>query len=303
MTVQGSLEIQSDYVKGKGKPKAKPLTHDEENALAVVAGSKKQPAKLPDGVTCHMKEDAMHMISSLESMESTILWNLEIAQGSITCLLGRHGDGKGTLLRIIGGVSLPTSGNYFIPPQLRVCFVVQTPVFFSHATLLDTLAFGLTGPQRDDPDLKRRVKLICAEVGVHEEIMTHLDSSQARDWGMCLSMAQLKKIHLARAFIANPEVLVLDRPTAALDAKALAKLCELLQRYVQNRGLVDDGSDANDHLQRPRTVVFTTERIEATAIAHRIFIVKPNGVKQMRHEDVTTETMYDPNSLPEQPDS
>merc|ERR1719235_344879 len=106
---------------------------------------------------------------------------------------------------------------------------------FFHATLFEALSFGCTAAQRNEKDLVERIKATCLAVGVNAPILKELDDPRPRDWTRTISQAQLKKIHLARAFIANPEVLVLDRPTAALDAKALAKLCELLQRYVRNR--------------------------------------------------------------------
>merc|ERR1719235_2355260 len=122
---------------------------------------------------------------------------------------------------------------------------------FFHATLFEALSFGCTAAQRNEKDLVERIKATCLAVGVNAPILKELDDPRPRDWTQTISQAQLKKIHLARAFIANPEVLVLDRPTAGFDFLTLRKITQLFTQFVEGRGLIDDGATHNDHLKRP----------------------------------------------------
>merc|ERR1719272_619020 len=76
------------------------------------------------------------------SMRCEMTWDFCIPQATINVLVGKHGSCKGTLLKVLGEVLLPTKGSYFVPPQLRVYFVTQFPLFF-YGSLIDNLVFGL----------------------------------------------------------------------------------------------------------------------------------------------------------------
>jgi len=274
MTIRGSLEEETVASK---KKKQKQNETERKREVDVEAGG-----------------DAMHVRSSIDVMEAHINWNMSLAQGSITALIGKHGEGKGTLLKIIGGVLLPTSGSFFVPPQLRTCFVTQHPMFF-FASLFDNLSFGLTALQRKMPGKMEYMRSVCRLFDISEPIIAELDNvDTARDWHQTLSMAQLKKIHLARSFVANPEVLVLERPTAGLDGVTLQRLMQLFRLYVDQRGLIDDGSDESDHLKRPRTVIYTTERLEACVVADNVYMVKPNMLRPVEHHKISDIELYQP---------
>jgi ABC-type multidrug transport system fused ATPase/permease subunit len=236
------------------------------------------------GHTSYVKRTSLLQSSSLEKDGETMNWNLSIPQASIFALTGKHGDGKSTLLKVIGGVLLPTSGHYFVPPQLRVCHVSDS-VLFLHRSLKENLLFGLSPEDKQLPGQVDRAKTICRMLGISDAILEALSSDEAKDWHQLLSISQRKKLHLARGFIANPEVLTLDRPTAGFDLKTAMVILDMMKEHVRCKGLIV--SDKDSYIRRPRTIVFSTDRPEACAIADLIYVVKRSQVRQVQHAEIS----------------
>jgi ABC-type transport system involved in cytochrome bd biosynthesis fused ATPase/permease subunit len=197
-------------------------------------------------------------------------------------LIGRHGDGKGTLLKVVGGVLLPTGGLVFMPPQLRNFYVTHSPVLF-YATLLENLIFGLNENDKRKDDMFTRVLTICRRLGVHPEVIELIKDGEARDWSQDLSPSQRSRLHLARAFIANPEVLVMELPTALFDQRSAHNLLDVIREHVDMKGLYVDAR--HRVTARPRTCVLSTMRPEACNVADKVYVVTRGAVKEVRHED------------------
>jgi ABC-type multidrug transport system fused ATPase/permease subunit len=227
--------------------------------------------------------------SSLETEDCDMSWSLTIPQGSIFALIGKHGDGKSTLLKLIGGVLLPVSGEYFVPPQLRVCFVSHSPILF-HASLLDNLWFGLDAERKKEPGQLDRIKGICRKLTVSEAILDTLESREVKDFNLLLSSSQLKKFHIARAFIANPELLVFDRPIAGFDLKTGDEAMNAMKEHIRCKGLCESSVDT--HLRRPRTIVFSTDRPEPCTIADFIYVIRRKAVREVSHSEITDDLLY-----------
>src|SRR5690349_7441101 len=156
--------------------------------------------------------------------------SLDVPDGSLTALLGPSGSGKSTLLRIIGGLEFADAGSVTIhgedvtgqPPQRRgIGFVFQHYAAFKHMTVRDNVAFGLTIRKRPKAEVKRKVDELLEIVG--------LDGFQHR-YPSQLSGGQRQRMALARALAVDPQVLLLDEPFGALDAKVRADLRRWLRR-------------------------------------------------------------------------
>jgi sulfate transport system ATP-binding protein len=156
--------------------------------------------------------------------------SLEVESGALTALLGPSGSGKSTLLRIIAGLEWPDTGEIHLagrnatslPPQKRnVGFVFQHYAAFKHMTVRDNVAFGLKVRRRPRGEVRERVDELLHLV----QLEGFGDRYPAQ-----LSGGQRQRMGLARALAPEPEVLLLDEPFGALDARVRAELREWLMR-------------------------------------------------------------------------
>eukprot|EP00404_Azadinium_spinosum_P027879 CAMPEP_0180668386 /NCGR_PEP_ID=MMETSP1037_2-20121125/62899_1 /TAXON_ID=632150 /ORGANISM="Azadinium spinosum, Strain 3D9" /LENGTH=531 /DNA_ID=CAMNT_0022697115 /DNA_START=145 /DNA_END=1736 /DNA_ORIENTATION=+ len=162
-------------------------------------------------------------------------WSLDVMQGSLVAIVGRRSEGKSTLLKILGGVLLPVGGTYFTPPHLRMFYVPAEPLFI-HGTLRDNLTFGLQSDDTKDGDLQRIIA-VCSRLGLSKRMISHLTDDSVENWSSVLSMSEKVLLQLARALIANPEVLILAKPAMPFtDAEALEVL-SALRAFVDDRGV------------------------------------------------------------------
>jgi sulfate transport system ATP-binding protein len=195
--------------------------------------------------------------------------SLEVPDGSLTALLGPSGSGKSTLLRVIAGLERPDSGTVQIngndatglPPQKRgIGFVFQHYAAFKHMTVRDNVAFGLTVRKLPKAQIREKVDELLGIVG--------LAGYQDR-YPNQLSGGQRQRMALARALAVEPQVLLLDEPFGALDAKVRGELREWL------RGL---------HERVPVTTILVThDQEEAMSVADRIVVMNEGRIEQVGH--------------------
>ena len=203
--------------------------------------------------------------------------SIEIPSGSLTALLGPSGSGKSTLLRSIAGLETLDAGVVSIagrdvtrePPQHRgIGFVFQHYAAFSHMTVRDNVAFGLTIRKRPRQETARTVNDLLEIVGLAG--FQHRYPAQ-------LSGGQRQRMALARALAVRPEVLLLDEPFGALDAKVRADLRTWLRRLHDEVHVT--------------TVLVTHDQQEALDVADRIAVLNAGRIEQVG----------DPMSLYDQP--
>jgi sulfate transport system ATP-binding protein len=192
---------------------------------------------------------------------------LEVESGSLTALLGPSGSGKSTLLRIVAGLEQPDAGTIWLdgdevtalPPQARgVGFVFQHYAAFKHMTVRKNVAFGLEIRRRPKAEIADRVEELLRLVQLH---------GLADRYPAQLSGGQRQRMALARALAVEPNVLLLDEPFGALDARVRKELRRWLRR------LHDE--------QHVTTVIVTHDQEEAMDVADRIALMHEGRIQQI----------------------
>ena len=193
--------------------------------------------------------------------------SVEVPAGSLTALLGPSGSGKSTLLRIIAGLERPDAGRVLIeghdvtsrPPQERgVGFVFQHYAAFKHMTVWKNVAFGLEIRRRPKSEIKERVGKLLELV----QLNGFADRYPAQ-----LSGGQRQRMALARALAVEPDVLLLDEPFGALDARVRKELRAWLRRL---------------HDEVHVTTIFVThDQEEAMDLADQIVVMSHGQVEQV----------------------
>src|SRR6476620_5616479 len=200
---------------------------------------------------------------------------VDLPTGQLTALLGPSGGGTSTLLRIIAGLEDADAGTVTIegkeathlPPQKRnVGFVFQHYAAFKHMTVAKNIAFGLEIRKRSKGDIEARVEELLNLV--HLSQFGHRLPSQ-------LSGGQRQRMALARALAVEPNVLLLDEPFGALDAKVRKELRDWLRRL---------------HDEVHVTTVFVThDQEEALEVADQIVVINDGKIEQIG----TPDELYD----------
>jgi sulfate transport system ATP-binding protein len=201
--------------------------------------------------------------------------SVSIPTGELTALLGPSGGGKSTLLRIIAGLEGADAGTVEIegvesthlPPQKRnVGFVFQHYAAFKHLSVARNVAFGLEIRKRPKAEIKARVDELLA--------LVHLTQFAERLPSQ-LSGGQRQRMALARALAVEPNVLLLDEPFGALDAKVRKELRDWLRRL---------------HDEVHVTTVFVThDQEEALEVADQIVVINDGRIEQVG----TPDELYD----------
>jgi len=192
--------------------------------------------------------------------------SLNIEDGGLTALLGPSGSGKSTLLRIIAGLETADAGTVWLgdkdvthvsPQERGVGFVFQHYAPFKHMTVFDNVAFGLTIRKRPKDEIRAKVNELLKLV----QIAQFADRYPAQ-----LSGGQRQRMALARALAVEPEVLLLDEPFGALDARVRKELRVWLRRL---------------HDETHVTTVFVThDQEEAMDVADQIVVLDHGRIEQ-----------------------
>jgi len=165
--------------------------------------------------------------------------NLKVDKGEVLALIGPTGAGKTTLLRLIDLLEMPTSGKIYFAGRdatrskkarfemrRRMAFVIQKPIVFN-ASIYDNIACGLRWRGAEKSSLRQKVSRILE--------MIDLSAHQNRN-ARTLSGGEAQRVAIARAIVIEPEVLLLDEPTANLDPLSAAKTEELIISIIHQYG-------------------------------------------------------------------
>ncbi len=193
--------------------------------------------------------------------------DLEVKTGSLVALLGPSGSGKSTLLRLIAGLEQPDSGRIFLTGRdatyqsvqdRKIGFVFQHYALFRHLTVRKNIAFGLEVAKMPKHRITNRV----------EELIDLVQLTGMGDrYPSQLSGGQRQRVALARALAVEPQVLLLDEPFGALDAKVRKNLRVWLRRLHDTVHVT--------------TVFVTHDQEEAMEVSDELVVMNKGQIEQV----------------------
>lgn len=169
--------------------------------------------------------------------------SLTVDKGEFVGIIGHTGSGKSTLIQMFNGLLTPTKGKVFIDGEdihsenvskskirQKVGLVFQYPEYqLFEMTVFDDVAFGPKNLGLSEEEINERVKEALSSVGLDEEFYEKSPFE--------LSGGQKRRVAIAGVLAMNPEILVLDEPTAGLDPKGRNKLLDQLKQMHEDRGM------------------------------------------------------------------
>ena len=192
--------------------------------------------------------------------------NFGVEKGKLIGLLGPSGSGKTTILRMITGLETPDSGDIIIDgvrvndlaaSKRGIGFVFQNYALFRYMTVYDNIAFGLRVQKADKKKIDERVRELIKLIG--------LEGLEKR-YPSQLSGGQRQRVAFARALAPNPQLLLLDEPFAAIDAKVRKELRSWLREMIEKLGVT--------------SIFVTHDQDEAIEVADEIIITNKGRIEQ-----------------------
>jgi len=193
--------------------------------------------------------------------------SLDVRQGEIFALLGSSGCGKSTLLRMLAGFEVPTSGQILLagqdivglaPYERPINMMFQSYALFPHLTVWDNIAFGLRRDHMPKDEMNERVAQMLDLVQL---------KAYAKRKPHQLSGGQQQRVALARSLAKRPQLLLLDEPLGALDAKLRQQTQLELVRIIEQVGVT--------------CVMVTHDQEEAMTMATRIGVMSEGKILQI----------------------
>lgn len=192
--------------------------------------------------------------------------NFGVEKGKLIGLLGPSGSVKTTILRMIAGLETPDSGDIIIDgvrvndlaaSKRGIGFVFQNYALFRYMTVYDNIAFGLRVQKADKKKIDERVRELIKLIG--------LEGLEKR-YPSQLSGGQRQRVAFARALAPNPQLLLLDEPFAAIDAKVRKELRSWLREMIEKLGVT--------------SIFVTHDQDEAIEVADEIIITNKGRIEQ-----------------------
>ncbi|MBP8036981.1 MAG: ABC transporter ATP-binding protein, partial [Negativicutes bacterium] len=193
--------------------------------------------------------------------------SLRIEPGEFVTLLGPSGCGKTTILRMVAGFEIPTSGDVLIgdervntltPDRRDTAMVFQSYALFPHLNVFENIAYGLKIKKMKSDDIRTKVKEILGLVGLSE-----LETRSPNQ----LSGGQQQRVALARALVMEPSVLLFDEPLSNLDAKLRIHMRREIRKIQRQFGIT--------------SIYVTHDQAEAMSMSDRIIVMNKGVVEQI----------------------
>ncbi|SDB14563.1 sulfate transport system ATP-binding protein [Pseudobutyrivibrio sp. YE44] len=192
--------------------------------------------------------------------------NISIEKGKLVALLGPSGSGKTTILRMIAGLENPDSGEIIIDGKVvnnipgserGIGFVFQSYALFRYMTVYDNIAFGLRVKKVPENEIKERVNELLELINCQ---------GLEKRYPSQLSGGQRQRVAFARALAPNPQILLLDEPFAAIDAKVRLELRSWLREMITKLNIT--------------SIFVTHDQDEAIEVADEIIVTNQGRVEQ-----------------------
>ena len=193
--------------------------------------------------------------------------SFEIEKGKLIALLGPSGSGKTTILRMIAGLEHQDNGDIYIDGKLvngvsvqdrGIGFVFQSYALFPYLTVKDNIAYGMKVRKKTREEIDEKVEELLELVGLEGLGKRFPDQ---------LSGGQRQRVAFARALATEPQVLLLDEPFAAIDAKVRKELRRWLKDMIEKLGIT--------------SIFVTHDQDEAVEVADELIITNEGRVEQM----------------------
>ncbi len=194
-------------------------------------------------------------------------FNLDIEKGEFVSFLGPSGCGKTTTLRMVAGFEIPTAGKIMLggaditdkaPNQRNVGMIFQAYALFPNMTVAQNIGFGLRIRKEAESAVKERVDEMVNLINLQKH---------ANKYPFQLSGGQQQRVALARALANRPQMLLLDEPLSALDAKIRVSLRAEIRAIQKRLGI---------------TAIFVThDQEEALSISDRIVVMNDGHIEQV----------------------
>lgn len=192
--------------------------------------------------------------------------SFQIEKGKLIGLLGPSGSGKTTILRMIAGLETPDQGDIIIDGirvnnisagKRGIGFVFQSYALFSHMNVYDNIAFGLKVQKVSKEEINKRVPELINLIGLQ---------GLEKRYPNQLSGGQRQRVAFARALAPKPQLLLLDEPFAAIDAKVRKELRTWLKEMISKLGIT--------------SIFVTHDQEEAVELADEIIITNKGRIEQ-----------------------
>jgi len=208
-----------------------------------------------------------HLSKSFAQMAAVHDFNLDIEKGELVTFLGPSGCGKTTTLRMVAGFEIPSEGVVELngvditnrPPNKRnVGMVFQAYALFPNMTVADNIGFGLRVTRRPKKEIRERTG---------EMLRTIRMPDLGDRFPYQLSGGQQQRVALARALAIKPQVLLLDEPLSALDAKIRVELRYEIRRIQRELAIT--------------TIYVTHDQEEALSLSDRVVVMNTGRIEQV----------------------
>ena len=220
-----------------------------------------------------------YKISGGETFQALKDVNLSFEKGELVSIIGESGSGKSTLMNVIGGLDSDFQGEIVVDGdnigeyseknlvqyhKEKVGFVFQSFNLISHLSVLDNVTLAMTLSNVSKADREKRAKEILGAVGLQDQLYKKPDA---------ISGGQKQRVAIARALVNDPDIIIADEPTGALDSETTEQVLEMIKEIAENGKLVimvthservaayssrvvtiDDGRVINDQVKNTLTV-------------------------------------------------
>ncbi|MHA1950168.1 MAG: ATP-binding cassette domain-containing protein [Candidatus Thorarchaeota archaeon] len=212
--------------------------------------------------------DTQDIHVSYETSNALCGITLEISPGEVFSIVGPNGSGKTTLLKLLGGLQKPTSGNIQLHGEditdenretlrRKATLVFQQPMHFG-TSVFKNVAYGLRIRKTSEENISKLVNGALTLVGLEG-----FDDRQARE----LSGGEQRRVAIARGLVLDPEILLLDEPTADLDVDSARVVENVLRTLSKERGM---------------TIVYSTHNLfQAEALADRTAVIESGRIQKI----------------------
>ena len=214
-----------------------------------------------------MYVEMRHITKTFDGFQASRDVSFGIEKGFLAALLGPSGSGKTTILRMIAGLDRPDEGDILIdgtrvndlPGSKRgIGFVFQNYALFRYMTVADNIAFGLEVQKKSKSEIKSRVDELLELIAMKD---------LGKRYPHQLSGGQRQRVAFARALAPDPQLLLLDEPFAAIDAKVRRELRTWLREMIERVGVT--------------SIFVTHDQEEAMEVADLVILTNQGRIEQI----------------------